>query len=118
MAVRTESNHPGAYIIEQIGSNNYCNEQVMITGGKYEAGQVLGKLTADGKYTAYTPDADPADGSETAVAILHTGVDASATDKRSVISARGVVVNGQELVGLDEAAIAALADKDIIVRQA
>lgn len=58
----------------------YCREDVTLASGiNYKIGHVLGKVTADGKYTLADPAAT--NGSETAVAILLETVDATITDK-------------------------------------
>jgi hypothetical protein len=53
--------------------------------GALKAGTILGKITANGKYTA-SPNAETAgfEGAEKAVAILAYGVDATATDVEAV----------------------------------
>lgn len=70
---------------------NYCRETVTLKSGtNFALGAVLGKLTADGKYTL--SPASAADGSETAVAVLLEAVDATAVDKTGLIAARGPVI--------------------------
>lgn len=70
---------------------NYCRETVTLKSGtNFALGAVLGKLTADGKYTL--SPASAADGSETAVAVLLEAVDATAADQTGLIAARGPVI--------------------------
>ena len=66
--------------------------------GVLQAGTVLGKVTASGKYVAY--DNTALDGSETAVAILADKVDATSSDQLAPAYIHGVFVESA-LVGLD-----------------
>lgn len=59
------------------------------TSNNLQCGQVLGRITANGKYTAWSPTAN--DGSENAVAILLSDVDARTADKEAVALVRGSV---------------------------
>lgn len=74
---------------------------------KYNAGQVLGKVTASGKYKAY--DATASDGSEVAVGILaeEVMVDSTGFGSKCLIIKSGVLFKDM-LIGLDAAAITAL----------
>jgi hypothetical protein len=121
MTTLTESIHTGEYLLSE-GNGAISREQVVIAGGDYPAGQVLGIITASGKYTAHDPAA--ADGSEVAAAILYGPVDASVADADGVITARLAEVNDDLLTwkaGIsapDKAAgIATLATNDIYVRR-
>jgi hypothetical protein len=112
MTLLTESVHTGEYLLSE--GNAVSREEVVIAGGSFVAGQVLGIIIASGKYTAH----DPA-----AAAILYGAVDASAADADGVITARLAEVNDDLLTwktGIsapDKAtAIAALATHDIYVR--
>lgn len=84
-------------------ADNYgpVTEEALLTGGPYLSGQVLGVITATGKYTAYSDIA--ADGSEVAQAILIEDADASAADMIVVVGKVGVLVEAN-LIGLDAAA--------------
>lgn len=68
----------------------------VITGQNLVAGTVLGKITASGKYTAWTTGA--ADGSEVAAAVLLEAVNATAADKAGVAIARHAIVAAGNLV--------------------
>jgi hypothetical protein len=121
MAIYTEPTHAGEHILCEAGGSQLCREEVTITGGNYPAGKVLGKITASGLYTEHDPSAG--DGSETAAAILHAAVDASAADHSGVITARLTAVSGDALTWITgisgankTAGIAALAANNIIVR--
>lgn len=103
----------------------YSREQVIIlTGsGVLKSGQVLGKITASGKYKPNTVAA--ADGSQTAAGILLYDVDATSADAKAVIIARDAIVVHQGLIhGSDvdtapeRAAVnAALGNLGILVRE-
>jgi len=86
-----------------------------------EAGQILGKLTSNGKYVAFSPTAT--DGSKKVVAIAYDNVDASTQDKVLVVTIRHSAVKASELIWpetISEAdkatAIADLAKSNIIIR--
>jgi len=68
--------------------------------GVLEAGTVLGKVTASGKYAAY--DNAASDGTQTAVAILADKVDATSSDQLAPAYIHGVFKESA-LVGLDAA---------------
>lgn len=79
---------------------NYCRETVTLKSGtNFALGAVLGKLTADGKYTL--SPASAADGSETAVAVLLEAVDATAADQTGLIAARGPVIVSKAQLAFD-----------------
>lgn len=78
-----------------------------------EAGTVLGKVTASGKYVAYNGAA--ADGSETAVGILYHRVEPSAgNDVLGSMQVQGTVRRSR-LTGLDAAAEVDLANHFVFV---
>lgn len=97
MPVLTEDlARPGHYIVSE--ANGYLSrDEITIASGAgvLKAGRVLGKITASGKYTSYTPGAS--DGSQNAVAILYAGCNATSADVRRVITARDSEVNAAEL---------------------
>jgi Bacteriophage lambda head decoration protein D len=90
-------------------------------GQVLEAGAVLGKVTASGKYKALDPAA--VDGSEAAAGVLYGAVDASAADAEGVAIVRLAEVNAAELVwpagitgGEQTTALGELAALSIIAR--
>lgn len=115
MTVKTEGQHAGEFLISE-ASGTRSRESITVTGGSYPAGQVLGKITASGKYTVYDAAVDPADGSETAAAILHSAVDASSADAKGVGIVRDAEVRGTDLTDNDAGGTADLAAVGIIVR--
>ena len=92
--ILTEGRHTGEFLMsEQPGTQS--RETGVITGGKFPSGTVLGQVTADSKYTEHDPNAG--DGTENAVAILYSAVDATAADIEGVVIARGAEVAGYAL---------------------
>jgi Bacteriophage lambda head decoration protein D len=78
-------------------------------------GQILGRITATGKYVKYAPGAT--DGSQNAVAVLWSWMLPTAGDVRAGALLRHAEVNSVKLIGLDAAAITSLATKGIVVRE-
>jgi hypothetical protein len=68
----------------------------VLSGQNLQAGAVLGKVTASGKYKVLAPAA--VDGSEAAAGILYDAVDASSADSEAVAIVRLAEVNAAELV--------------------
>ena len=91
---------------------NYCREAVTLASGtNYPLGAVLGRITANGKYTL--SPATGADGSETAVAVLLEAVDATAADQVGLVAARGPVIVSKDRLVFDASVdlAAEIADK-------
>ncbi len=82
--------------------------------GVLTRGTVLGKVTASGKYIAYTSGA--ADGSQNPVAVLAVNVDATSEDVPTCFYIKGVF-NKKGLVGADANAIDKLAARGVIVKE-
>lgn len=123
MATLTEGRVTAAYILtEAAGMRSRDHAKIASGAGKLEPGTILGKITASGKFVAHAPAAS--DGSQTAVAILYSAVDATSADAAAVISARDCEVKGPELIynaatdtAAEIAAVhASLAANGIIVR--
>jgi predicted metalloprotease with PDZ domain len=72
--------------------NAYSRETVTVASGagKLATGTVLAKVTASGKYVAAA--ASGSDGTQTAVAVLVTPVDATSADQKAVVVARDAIV--------------------------
>lgn len=93
MAVKTEPNSLGD-AIKWEEDDNYSREKVTIASGQNLALlQVVGKITASGKYAAF--DQDAVDGTEAAAGIMVAAVDASGADTP------GVIINDHALVAMD-----------------
>lgn len=93
----TYTNDPTAVLASQHG---YITIPVTVASGEGECekGQVLGIVTASGKYAKY--DDGAADGTEVAVAILADKVDATSSDQLCNAYVRGLFVTAR-LTGLD-----------------
>lgn len=84
MAVKTDHLGAGAFIKSEANGDLSRETVVIVTGsGKLEAGTVLGRITASGKYKPY--DDNNTDGSEVAAAILIYDVDATSADVTAVV---------------------------------
>lgn len=93
----TEDPHAGEFILSE-ANGQLSREAVTIESGQtLKAGHVLGQVSASGEYKEYNPG--NADGSETAVAVCYSRVDASggAVDGHPIV-ARSAEVNKQKLV--------------------
>lgn len=78
-------------------ASSYSFDDITVVSGQNLArGTVLGKITASGKYTAWTTGA--ADGSQTAAGVLLDAVNASAGDAKGVMVARMAAINPAALV--------------------
>lgn len=114
---------PGA-LIKYEALQSYSRDNITVISGQNLAlGTVLGKITASGKYTAWTTGA--ADGSQNAVAVLAGAVDASAGDKpgtaiarHAILSSAGLVYAGTPTDPQKATAVAALRALGVVVRTA
>ena len=115
MTVFTEGKHTGEFLLSE-GNGSISREQVTIAAAASAMvpGTVLGKITASGKYVAYSNAAS--DGSEVAVGILYAAVPDSASDQKAVIFARHAEVIADLLTGLDAAGRADLLGVGIVCR--
>ena len=121
MPVMTEGQNTGEFIVSE-GNGTISRETVTILNGRtLEAGAILGKVTASGKYREIDPVATS--GAEVAVAVLFDAVDASGGDAPGIIVSRLAEVHGGEVVwpsGITDpqkqTAIDQLAAATIIVR--
>lgn len=103
------SNDPTSILASQHG---WILEPVTIASGEGECekGQVLGIVTATGKYAKY--DDLAADGTEVAVAILADKVDATSSDQLCNAYVRGYFVTAK-LTGMDANGLADLNGREI-----
>lgn len=87
MVTKTQTLGTGAFIKSE-ANGEYSRDQIVIVSGAGAllAGTVLGKITASGKYKAY--DNDNVDGTQTAVAVLLSDVDATSADVNAVAVVR------------------------------
>ena len=82
MAVKNEARHPGEYVASE-AKGTRSREVVTLTGAVFTPGQVLGKITASGKYAPWDPAGG--DGTENAAGICLDHYDASSADVNGVI---------------------------------
>ena len=98
MAVLSET-HLGAghYLVSEAANIYRSREQGVVASGagRLAAGTVLGKITASGKFKAYTPGAS--DGTQNAAAILWEGCDATSADARRTMTVRDSEVQADVL---------------------
>lgn len=125
MAIKTEGRRDAQYLISEAAGNR-SREQVTVTvpDAGYEAGTILGKITATGKYVRHAAGAT--DGSEAEAGILYanlTNGTGGPVDMPATITARDTEVRASDLtyeVGADgaqeTASKAALAALGIIAR--
>lgn len=115
MPTLTEGRHTAEFLLSE--ANGYqSREQVVLAAAAaaLSAGTVMGKITASGKYVAYSNAA--VDGSQTAAGILYANAPDSAADQKVTIIARNAEVKGTSLTGSDAPALVELAAIGIIVR--
>jgi hypothetical protein len=129
MAILTEDRFTGAghYLVSEAAGMYRSREQGVIASGSgiVKPATVLGRITADGatkgKYKPLAPAAS--DGTQTAVAILWEGCDATAADVRRTVTVRDCEVHADVLVFAEgttdnqkTAALASLAAAGVIGR--
>ena len=90
-------------LIKRESDPDYTRETVTLKAGTaYPLGAVLGRITADGKYT-FSPAASTTgtEGAEIACAVLLHAVPASDTDTQAVVLARGQVIVADRALAFD-----------------
>lgn len=121
-AVAWNPKRSGCYLGESAALNIINEEIILASGaGKLDAGTVLGKITASGKYVLH--DNALSNGAEVAAAILFHPTDATSADAKTVATVRGpTTVNGNMLTfksgisaGNKTAALLALRAKGLAV---
>jgi hypothetical protein len=120
MAVLTEGRHTGEFILSEANRMRSRDNAVLAKGQILDVGAILSRQ-ANGPYTSLDPEAE--DGTQTAIAVLYAATDASDAAAECVVFARECELKGGALVwpeGISDedklAAIASLADKNIIIR--
>lgn len=111
----TETLHTAEFLVSE-ASGTRSREMVTIDAAAAALlpGQVLGKITASGKYVAYNNGA--VDGSEVAAAILYSAVPDSAADQKATVIVRHAEVDESLLTGLDATGKTDLAALGIVMR--
>ena len=121
MTTLTEGRHTGEGLLSEAEGTRSRENITIAAGANLVPGQVLGKITASGKYKMHDPAAS--DGSQAAAAILYADAAAAAADVKGVAIVRDAEWNGATLTwisgisgGNKTAGIAALAALGIILR--
>ena len=116
MAVLTEGNHAGEFIVSEVDIDMTRKPIVIASGaGVLPAGTVLGKISAGGEYNVYNNAG--ADGTEVAAGILFDEVDAAAAAGDGIILDNLCVVNNAELNwGASDAAAQTAAVVDLVAK--
>lgn len=115
MALKTEGVRTLEFLLSDEESMSYDEVTLTVSASTaLKSGTVLGKITASGKYIAYSNGA--VDGSQTAVAILRNESQAVNGDYKVAAITRLAEVQGSLLTGIDAPAIVELALVNIIVR--
>ena len=115
MATMNEALRTGEFLISE--SNGDRSREVITiaaAAGALVPGTVLGKITASGKYVAYSNAAN--DGTEVAAAVLYAAAEDLAVDQPAVVIARDAEVAEVHLTGIDATGKTDLAAIGIIVR--
>lgn len=111
----TESLHAGEFIVSEANGTRSREEiTIAAAAAALPVGQVLGKITASGLYTAYNNGA--VDGTEVAAAILYDAAADSAANQKAVAIVRDAEVDESLLTGLDATGKTDLAALGIIFR--
>lgn len=114
MTIKTESMHPGEFLLSE-GAGNISREAIIVGAGTaLPAGQVLGLVTATGHFAPYDPA--ESDGTERATCILYGPLGESTEERRGRAVVRLAEVSAVHLTGLDPAAEGDLAATFVIVR--
>lgn len=98
-------------LIKRESDPDYTRETVTLKAGTaYPLGAVLGRITADGKYT-FSPAASTtgSEGAEIANAVLIAAVDATAADTQALVLARGPVIVADRALAFDASVADAVA---------
>lgn len=83
MAVVIEGKHTGEFLVSEANDNRGRETGILISGQNLEAGTLVGKITASGKYTRHAHGAG--DGSEAIVGVIYDNVDATDSDLSGVV---------------------------------
>lgn len=116
MTVQTESKHTGEFLLSEARGNR-SREVVTVTVAGAVAlpsGQVLGKITASGKYAAYS-NAN-SNGTEAAAAVLLNACPGVNGDYKCTVFVRDCEVMSGMLTGSDANGVADLLALGVIVR--
>lgn len=96
MTTLNETRHAEGFIISEANGRLSRGSGTLISGQKVTAGEVLGTITASGKYTTLDPDAGT--GEQVASAIALNDTDATDADHPIGVLVRFAEINQNELV--------------------
>ncbi|MDP2262674.1 MAG: head decoration protein [Hydrogenophaga sp.] len=115
MTTLHEGRHTGEHLLSE-ANGTLSRESVTVTqsGTALPPGQVLGKITASGKFVPYNNAAS--NGSEVAAAILYAPLEAATGDTKATVHVRHCEVVGAMLTGIDAPGKVDLAALGIITR--
>lgn len=91
-----EKGHAGGFIMSEAAGKRSRDNVTLHSGQVVKAGQILGIVTAGGKYASW--DNNASDGTQAAKAISINDADASAGDLQISVIDADAEVNGKELV--------------------
>jgi hypothetical protein len=121
MSTITEKARTGDFLLSEANGSYSRDNEILGTGQNLQAGTVLGKVTASGKFVQLDPAAT--DGSEAAAGLLWAGANATDADVAIVVISRAAEAKTDELIwptGIAEpdktTAIAQLAELGIVLR--
>lgn len=89
-----EGRHPGEFILSEAPGKRSREVVTISDSVAITPGQILGKVTADGKYQAYD-NANTVVGTGTALAIAVYGLTATDTSRKITVLVRDCEVNGK-----------------------
>lgn len=95
MSSLTEGAHAGEFIVSEANGARSREAITVVDGQTLVAGEVVGVVTASGKYAVYNNAA--ADGTEVAAGILFDAVTASGADESGVVIVRDAEVRASDL---------------------
>lgn len=112
--MKTEGKHTLEFLLSDGGSYSYDAATVAAAASAIQPGTLMGKITASGKWVAYSDAAN--DGSEVARGIARNFIPDLAADQKQTLLVRHAQVMRSELTGLDANGEADLKAIGIIVR--
>jgi hypothetical protein len=95
MALTQRLNRAGGFMVSRANGYRAMAGITLVSGQNLQAGRVLGKITASGKYKEYNPG--NSDGSEVVAGILWDDTDATSADKKAAAVVRAAEVNQGEI---------------------
>jgi hypothetical protein len=115
MTILTEGKHTGEHLVsESNGTRSREEVTVLQAATPIVSGTLMGKVTASGKYKAYSNGAS--DGTEVAAGVLYTSLPAGTDEVKAVLHVRDCEVAGINLTGADTPGVADLKALGVIVR--